>query len=181
MEGSVAKKARQRTWQRTMLAERRCLWCGSPSTEEYAHACAVHLQPARDNDRRQRQKQRERWIKNKLCRYCGKRPPRAGRSTCGECLALKARRQRDTRLRIAIARVDRLIDRGLIRLDEAAALIGVHRSWVHSLIRNGTLRVHRVHHVREHGAHGAFWLEGRQVEKFRAARLRRLGTRSGKE
>ncbi|KKN09207.1 hypothetical protein LCGC14_1049020 [marine sediment metagenome] len=180
MESSVAKKEKQRTWHQAMTAERRCHWCGGPSVKEYANACEVHLEFVRGHNRRSKQKQQEHRVRNGLCCYCGKRPSRAGRSTCGECLTLKARFQREKRLRLATVKVDLLMDRGLIRLDEAAARIGVHRTQVHRLIRYGVLRAHRVH-VREHGAHGAFWLEERQVEKCRATRLRRLGTMSGKE
>lgn len=143
-----------------MRLERRCLWCGRPSSKENKALCELHLPIVRAIERKSRAKLVARRREKGLCVHCGKTRARYGYDTCWACSSQNTLRLREKQDKVNARKMDKLVDRGLITVDEVAGILEVHRSVVGRLLRSGTLK-------RADKAIGRVWIREEEVWKYK--------------
>lgn len=135
-------KQKMKEWHDRMTKEGRCHWCGAPASKKFKNACPKHVEAARAASRSSKEKIKAASKAKSLCVSCNIRPQRFGYETCSVCgnkHALDNRKRREAR---TLQKTDELIDKGLITVDEAAEILGVHRVRVHNaFINKGILKV----------------------------------------
>ena len=147
-------------WHRRMTLERRCHWCGKPSSPDFANACEEHKAKARRISRESKARIRKARKAIGVCILCGK-PKNGNKMLMCEPCRLKVRKwEREYKEHNTLQKFDGYIDKGLISTAEAAIILGVSLRTVHRLVKRNKLQVRGK--LRK-----GFWFSEKEIRKHK--------------